>query len=78
MKDNAPHQERTATPDPASLWMGLLASPTAPKHAMSVLELDGYLTGIIVAPSPIRPSRWMAGLWEDESAFNPRFALGCG
>ena len=60
------HAERTMRPDPASVWMGLLASPAAPKCAMSALELEGYLTGIIVAPSPIRPSLWMAGLCEDE------------
>jgi uncharacterized protein len=33
---------------------------------MSLLELDRYLTGVIVAPSLIRPSRCMAGLWIDE------------
>jgi uncharacterized protein len=58
--------ERTMRPDPASVWMGLLASPAAPKCAMSALELEGYLTGIIVAPGSIRPSLWMAGLWDDE------------
>lgn len=66
MKGDSRHKEHTATPDPASLWMGLLASPAAPKRAMSVLELDGYLTGIIVAPSPIRPGLWMELLWEDD------------
>ena len=60
------HAERTMRPDPASVWMGLLASPAAPKCAMSALELEGYLTGIIVAPGSIRPSLWMAGLWDDE------------
>ena len=71
MKADGGPEERTATPEPASLWMGLPASPMAPKRAMSVLELDGYLTGIIVAPSPIRPSRWMAGLWvDDQSVFD--------
>lgn len=75
MKDDARPDERTAAPDPASLWMGFLASSAAPKRPMSVLELDGYLTGIIVAPNPIRPSRWMAGLWEDESAFNDAMQL---
>jgi uncharacterized protein len=64
--DNAGPEERTATPDPSALWMGLLATPTAPKRTMSALELDGFLTGIIVAPSPIRPSRWMACLWQDD------------
>ena len=52
--------------DAASLWLAFLASPAAPEHAMSLLELDGYLTGVIVAPSLIRPSLWMAGLWADE------------
>ena len=76
MKDDRRPEERTATPEPASLWMGLLASPMAPKRAMSILELDGYLTGIIVAPSPIRPSRWMAGLWaDDQSVFDDAMQL---
>lgn len=68
MKDDREPEERTATPEPASLWMALLGLPMAPKRAMSVLELDGYLTGIIVSPSPIRPSRWMAGLWADDQS----------
>ncbi len=39
----------------------------------SPLELDGYLTGVIVTPqtAPIRPHKWIAGLWnEDESIFD--------
>ena len=58
--------------DPAAAWRAFLASPNAPKTALSPLELDGYLTGIIVAPqsAPIMPSRWLAGLWgEDEPVF---------
>ena len=54
-----------AAADPRSIWLSFLASPAAPKQAMSVLELDGYLTGVVVAPSMIRPSLWMAGLWLD-------------
>lgn len=43
------------------------ASPDAPATAMSPLELDGYLTGIVVTPqaAPIRPSAWTARLWGD-------------
>ena len=35
---------------------------------MSPLELDGYLTGIVVTPqaAPIPPSVWMARLWGDD------------
>jgi uncharacterized protein len=69
MKDDAGPEERTATPYPASSWVGLLASPAAPKRAMSALELDGYLTGIVVAPGPIRPGQWMTSLCEDEPVF---------
>lgn len=39
-----------------------------PMTALSPLELDGYLTGIIVTPqaTPIRPSLWVARLFDDE------------
>ena len=38
------------TADPIAVWSSFLASPEAPKTAMSPLELDGYLTGIVVPP----------------------------
>jgi uncharacterized protein len=50
--------------------------------AMSPLELDGYLTGLLVTPqaAPIPPSTWMARLWgtaepifEDEAQINAAF-----
>jgi uncharacterized protein len=52
---------------PMTVWLRLMASPAAPKTGLSPLELDGYLTGVIVAPqaAPIPPSRWIAGLWGD-------------
>lgn len=63
MIDDAVHDGRAS--DPGSSWLAFLASPAAPEHAMSLLELDGYLTGVVVAPSVIRPSEWIAGLWLD-------------
>ena len=50
----------------AAAWLPFLASPAAPKNAPSPLVLEGYLTGIVVAPEMIRPSRWVAGLWGGE------------
>lgn len=49
-------------PDPMVDWSSLRASP--PRIAMPALELDGYLTGIIVTPraAPILPSVWIARL----------------
>jgi uncharacterized protein len=54
--------------DPITVWSSFLASPKAPTTALSPLELDGYLTGIVVTPqaAPIRPSAWMARLWGDD------------
>jgi uncharacterized protein len=53
--------------NPMTAWLSLMASPAATRTGLSPLELDGYLTGVIVAPqaAPISPSRWMANLWED-------------
>lgn len=66
MIDDAGHDGRGAVTDAASTWLAFLSSPAAPQRAMSFLELEGYLTGVIVAPSVIKPSRWTAGLWIDE------------
>ena len=55
--------------DPAAAWRSFVASPAAPPHAPSVLELDGYLTGVIVAPSRLRPPQWMAGLFNHDKIF---------
>jgi uncharacterized protein len=65
MIDDIVRDGHGAVTEAASTWLAFLASPAAPQRSMSLLELDGYLTGVIVAPSLIRPSRWMAGLWID-------------
>ena len=51
---------------PAAPWLTFLASPAAPKSALSPLALDGYLTGVVVAPNLILPSLWIAALWGGE------------
>jgi uncharacterized protein len=57
--------------DPLSTWLGFLTSAAAPKTAMLPMELDGYLTGIIVSPDLLLPSRWLTGIWgDDEPAFD--------
>lgn len=59
------------TADPLSTWLSFLTSPAAPKGAMSPMELDGYLTGIIVSPDLLLPSQWLNGIWsQDEPAFD--------
>ena len=40
---------------------------------MSPMELDGYLTGIIVSPDLLLPSRWLDRIWgENEPTFDDR------
>jgi uncharacterized protein len=57
--------------DPLSTWLGFLTSPAAPKGAMSPMELDGYLTGIVVSPDLLLPSHWLDRIWgQDEPAFD--------
>lgn len=57
--------------DPLSTWLGFLTSPAAPKGAMPPMELDGYLTGVIVSPDLILPGQWLDGIWgEDEPTFD--------
>jgi uncharacterized protein len=59
------------TADPLSTWLGFLTSPAAPKGAMSPMELDGYLTGVVVSPDLLLPSRWLDGIWgENEPTFD--------
>jgi uncharacterized protein len=59
------------TTDPLPTWLGFLASASAPKTAMSPMELDGYLTGIVVSPDLLLPSRWLGRIWgEDEPIFD--------
>ena len=71
MSTPAAHTLIANVPEYLAAWLAFVSSPAAPKHAMSALELDGYLTGVLASPSLIPPSRWMAGLWgEDEPVFD--------
>lgn len=47
-------------------WKAFLASPEAPTTAMSTIELEGYLTGLVVIPDILAPSVWIAELRGDE------------
>ena len=59
------------TADHLAGWVRFLTSPAAPATAMRPVELEGYLTGIIVAPDLIPPSVWLEGLWgDDEPVFD--------
>jgi uncharacterized protein len=58
------------TVDATTAWLGFLMSPTAAKLAMEPLELDGYLTGVIVSPEMIPPRRWINRPWREDMPFD--------
>lgn len=49
--------------DPLIGWKAFLASPIAPATAMQPVELEGYLTGLVVVPDRVPMDRWFSGLW---------------
>jgi hypothetical protein len=63
---------RMTMTDTAAIRPAIPMSSPAPHISMSPLELDGYLTGIVVTPkaAPILPRRWIAHLWDEEPVFD--------
>lgn len=71
--------ERSARVSEAELdWLAAwLASEEVPEQAMDISELDGFLTGVAVAPRGSVPEDWLAfafGLGEGEEVEDPRLA----
>jgi uncharacterized protein len=67
--------------DSLSTWLAFLTSPAAPKGAMSPMELDGYLTGIVVSPDLLFPSRWLDRIWgenEPNIDYRPLYLAASG
>lgn len=57
--------------DPLSGWKAFLASPAARASTLQPLELEGYLTGLVVVPDLVPPSIWISELWgEGEPVFD--------
>jgi uncharacterized protein len=46
-----------------------LASPEASADSPSLLEMDGYMTAVIIGPELIMPSEWMTDLWPEPFGF---------
>jgi uncharacterized protein len=42
---------------------GLFDVACGAKGVMSPMELDGYLTGVVVSPDLLPPNRWLDGIW---------------
>jgi uncharacterized protein len=47
-------------------FVSVLASAAVPNPILRPLELDGYLTGILLTPNP-SPRQWIPGIWEADS-----------
>lgn len=48
----------------------LLQALPQEQFPMTVSELNGYVTGILVSKSLIPPSEWLPGIWSDDGASN--------
>jgi uncharacterized protein len=46
-----------------------LASPDASADSPSLIEMDGYMTAVIIGPELIMPSQWMTDLWPEQFGF---------
>ncbi len=40
-----------------------LISDTTPEECMDISTLDGFLTGLVIGPDTILPSRWLPVVW---------------
>ena len=47
----------------------LLATIPPDWNGMNVLELDGYVAGLIVCPDTVPPSEWLPGVWGSKLGF---------
>ena len=47
----------------------LLATIPPDWNGMNVLELDGYVAGLIVCPDTVPPSEWLPGIWGSKLGF---------
>jgi len=59
MADNSPEFDLEALD-------AYLMSDASPDNCMMLSDLDGLLTGIVVAPELIPPSEWMSAIWGGE------------
>ncbi|WP_366656566.1 UPF0149 family protein [Fodinicurvata sp. EGI_FJ10296] len=48
-----------------------LMSDRAPPDCMGLSDLDGFLTALVIGPSPVEPQAWLPIVWGDEE---PSFA----
>lgn len=64
---NTPQDEVGLSESELDALEALLVSDTVPEDCMSLEMLDGYLAGVLSAPEPIRPAKWLPSVWSTES-----------
>ena len=74
--DDAPEAGRLglggALDDEEIAWLdGFLQSAEVPPTAMSLEELDGFITGLVIGPDVVTPSEYMPMIWGGEDGDSP-------
>ncbi len=57
-----------SAPSPLRLLSDFLSSDRVPETALSIVALDGFLTGIAVGPQTIPPNEWLPLIWGEQSS----------
>ena len=57
-----------------SSFSAILSAPELPSDLLPPLELDGYLTGVLVTPD-LSPREWIVGIWDKKPDFSDEASM---
>lgn len=70
----APLRINALTPDELHELDKFLMSDATSNETLMLDALDGYLTAIVVGPTPLKPVSWLPRIWGSREEHAPRFA----
>lgn len=69
----APMRINALSPDELSELDRFLMSETTSNETLMLDALDGYLTAIVIGPTPLKPVAWLPRIWGTREEHAPRF-----
>lgn len=70
----APMRINALSPDELSELDRFLMSDATSNETLMLDALDGYLTAIVIGPTPLKPVAWLPRIWGTREEHAPRFA----